>query len=101
MVVAALAGVAVSRASVLADRSADQPKPRNWSMQAVHTEFVLPGSTAQASDCVRQQAPSTDCKCGPNAEVKKAACYITVKPSTVEKCGGPYCESCYVVCGRK
>lgn len=101
LVVAALTGVAVSRASVLADRSTDQPKARNWSMQAVHTEFVLPVSTTQASECVRQQAPSTDCKCGPNGEVKKSACYITVKPLTGEKCGGPYCESCYVVCDRK
>jgi hypothetical protein len=100
LIIAGFAGVAVSRASVPHDRSADQPKPSNWSMPAVRHEFVLPSSTAQASECVRQQAPSVDCKCGANGQVKKAACYITVKPLTGEKCGGPYCDSCYVVCNR-
>jgi hypothetical protein len=55
----------------------------------------------QAGPCVQQEAPSVDCKCGADGHVVKARCTITVNPSTGQKCGGPYCESCYVVCNRK
>jgi hypothetical protein len=55
----------------------------------------------QAGPCVQQAAGTYDCKCGADGHVVKAQCSITVNPATGQKCGGPYCESCYVVCGRK
>jgi hypothetical protein len=72
--------------------SSDGSKSSSLGVQAV---------PAQAGPCVQQDAPSVDCKCGADGHVVKARCTITVNSSTGQKCGGPYCESCYVVCNRK
>lgn len=59
------------------------------------------GIPVQAGPCVKQASGTVDCKCGADGHVVKANCEITVNPATGQKCGGPYCESCYVVCNRK
>jgi hypothetical protein len=101
-VVAVVAMLAVLRASAAhPGNPIHRPYGLSWSPDVARPNLTPFGSAAQAPECVRQQAPSTDCTCGPNKVVKKAACYITVKPLTGEKCGGPYCESCYVVCNRQ
>ena len=37
------------------------------------------------------------CECGPNKVKKQAECVSCYKASG-QKCGGPYCQSCTVVC---
>ncbi len=48
--------------------------------------------------CVSRPATPSSCSCGPNAVHVPAQCTITVNPVTNAQCGGPYCESCTVVC---
>ena len=60
--------------------------------------FQIPLTSASNECPVRKGDPPATCECGANHEKRNAQCYSCYKPGGGQKCGGPYCESCTVVC---
>jgi hypothetical protein len=58
-----------------------------------------------ATSCTqRKTEPQVDCKCTDSSGhtfTRKASCYSCYDAMSNQKCGGPYCDQCAVICDPK